>query len=309
VSQPLVREGDFAVALARGLVNGSIAGENEAESELASLGIAPRNGWISDYPVTPDILGELKESVAGMADSGKLSVSGPEASAVVDSVGSRLGLYVQTARGIDTAAGPPPEVPPDEAGPAVPGEPVEDYYDGNGPPVVSYYAPPYDYAYLYCWVPYPFLWTGFWFPGFFVLNDFDIVVIDHHHHHPGPFPRVTNHVVDRASGSVARINPATRSSGSSAVVAGRSGAGLNRASASAIVAARNSKGAANNAASRPTSPRRSSSTGTRVRTDSGRSYGGYGRSSSAGGGRGGYSGTGGGGSPGGGGGSGGHGGH
>jgi len=91
------------------------------------LGLPPRNGWISDYPVTPDILGELKESVAGMADSGKLSVSGYEASAVVDSVGSSMGLYVQTARGIDTA-GAAARGTPDEAGPAVPGESVEDYY-------------------------------------------------------------------------------------------------------------------------------------------------------------------------------------
>ena len=45
------------------------------------------------------------------------------------------------------------------------------YYE-QGPPVVTYYAPPDPYYYLYSWVPYPFWSTGFYFPGFFVLNNF-----------------------------------------------------------------------------------------------------------------------------------------
>ena len=51
-------------------------------------------------------------------------------------------------------------------------EDINDYYYEQGPPLVTYYAPPDPYYYLYSWVPYPFWSTGFYFPGFFVLNNF-----------------------------------------------------------------------------------------------------------------------------------------
>lgn len=94
VSQPLVKEGDLAVGLAQGLLNGAIADEIEAETELASIGIAPRNGWISDYPVTPDIIVELRENAVNVADSGKLLMSGGDASVAVDNVCAGMGFYV-----------------------------------------------------------------------------------------------------------------------------------------------------------------------------------------------------------------------
>jgi len=47
VSQPLVREGNFAIKLAEVLELGTAKNEAEAESILASVGIAPRNGWIA----------------------------------------------------------------------------------------------------------------------------------------------------------------------------------------------------------------------------------------------------------------------
>ena len=50
---------------------------------------------------------------------------------------------------------------------------IDNYYSDEGPPVVTYYAPPPDYAYLYAWDPFPFWCGGFWFPGYYVLNDFD----------------------------------------------------------------------------------------------------------------------------------------
>ncbi len=305
VTQPLVREGDFAVGLAQGLLNGDIADENEAESKLASIGVTPRNGWISDYPVTPDILGELKESAVDAADSGRLSLPGFEASAVVGNVSAGMGLYVQTATGVDAGQGPPG----DEAGPNPAPEPVEDYYPDNGPPVVSYYAPPDDYAYLYAWVPCPFWWTGYWFPGFFILNDFDIAGNGHHHRH-GPCPRITNHVVDRVSGRTARINPVTRSARSSAASGVGNAAGAERGSANSNSATQRPAGSGvvfrpppprlsgGNAASGNTyggSPVRPDNSGNRARTDIGRPYG---RAPAAGG-RGGYSGAGRGGSSGG----------
>lgn len=68
---------------------------------------------------------------------------------------------------------------PGEGGPAGdryaanPGaEVINDYYDYDGPPVVTYYAPPAPYYYLYSWVPYPFWYSSFYFPGYFILHGF-----------------------------------------------------------------------------------------------------------------------------------------
>ena len=53
---------------------------------------------------------------------------------------------------------------------------IDNYYYDEGPPVVTYYPPPYDYGYLYAWDPFPFWWGGISYPGFFILTDFDCVV-------------------------------------------------------------------------------------------------------------------------------------
>ncbi len=78
---------------------------------------------------------------------------------------------------------------------------INNYYNEEGPPAVTYYPPPEDYDYLYAWVPYPFWCSGFFFPGFFVLNDFDIIVAGHHHH------RITNHFFDARTHTVFRVDP------------------------------------------------------------------------------------------------------
>jgi hypothetical protein len=65
VSAPLVREGDFAIKLNSGLGFGSADDEVEAENRLADAGISPENGWIADYPVTPDVIGELQQAMLG----------------------------------------------------------------------------------------------------------------------------------------------------------------------------------------------------------------------------------------------------
>lgn len=70
IGTPLVREGDFAVRLAPALGISTTNDEIEAESRLGEIGISPRNGWIADYPVTPDVLGELQAGVAAAADGG-----------------------------------------------------------------------------------------------------------------------------------------------------------------------------------------------------------------------------------------------
>jgi hypothetical protein len=79
VESTLVREGDFATRLVSALEIGMAENETEAETLLASAGIAPKNGWISDYPITPDILGELQETVAAAADSNRLPMGKDEA--------------------------------------------------------------------------------------------------------------------------------------------------------------------------------------------------------------------------------------
>jgi len=75
----LVREGYFAMELAEVLKIGEVKSEAEAESKLASLGIAPKNGWIADYPLTPNIIGELQRAVEEAADSGKIAMNREEA--------------------------------------------------------------------------------------------------------------------------------------------------------------------------------------------------------------------------------------
>jgi len=65
--------------LAEVLKIGEVKSEAEAESKLASVGIAPKNGWIADYPVTPDIIGELRNAVGEASDSGKIAMSREEA--------------------------------------------------------------------------------------------------------------------------------------------------------------------------------------------------------------------------------------
>src|SRR5512143_731116 len=79
VAQPLVREGDFAIKLAAELNLGNPTDEATAEDVLAKAGVIPANGWLSDYPVTPEILGQLQDSIAKAAAEGKLPMSSEEA--------------------------------------------------------------------------------------------------------------------------------------------------------------------------------------------------------------------------------------
>jgi hypothetical protein len=51
-------------------------------------------------------------------------------------------------------------------------EVINNYYDYDGPPVVTYYAPPAPYYYLYSWVPYPFWYSSFYFPRYYILHGF-----------------------------------------------------------------------------------------------------------------------------------------
>jgi hypothetical protein len=192
IAQPLVREGTLAVALVGALQLGQTTSEVDAESLLSGAGIAPRNGWVADYPVTPDIGAELRSAVADAATAGSLSMDKDAALAAYDDVLNQYNLSVKA----DTSA---------ENGQTAPNYPdtaaADNYYSDYGPPVVTYYAPPVDYGYLYTWVPYPFWWWNVWFPGFYVLADFDVPIFL-----GGHACYVTNHYFDRDDHTFVRIN-------------------------------------------------------------------------------------------------------
>jgi hypothetical protein len=198
VSQTLVREGDFAIKLAQELRLSSSDDEAQAQSALASVGVAPRGGWISDYPVTPVVVGQLRTSVDAAAESGRLSMVKSDAVDALTRVSSSVGVPVRT--GDDSYA----ENSPTGTDQYVDQAAVDDYYYNEGPPTISYYNPPWDYNYLYDWVPYPFWYSSFYFPGFFILRDFDVAVRDHFHHF-NHFRHVTNHRFDHHGHSF-RVN-------------------------------------------------------------------------------------------------------
>ncbi len=135
IEQTLVREGSLAMKLAQALKIGEVKSEAEAESRLASIDIAPRNGWIADYPVTPDVIGELQNAIGAAVDSGKLVMKKDEAIKTFQDV--IVDIESQYA-GVE----PPPGAQP----------PSEPYYYPY--PYYSYYYPyyypyPYPYSYFY----------------------------------------------------------------------------------------------------------------------------------------------------------------
>ena len=211
ISQALIREGDFAVKLAEALKVGQVQSEAEAESILTSAGVVPRNGWIADYPVTPDIIGELQNTVNDAAASGKLGIKKEEAIRTFQDLIAQQGLpvrsesqgqYAGTEQPYTEAA--PPQAFPQYYEPSA----VSDYYEDQGPPVVTYYPPPPDYDYLYAWVPYPFWFGGFWFPGFFCLHDFHrVVFFDGHRRF------ISNHFWDSRTRTFGRIDASRRHMG------------------------------------------------------------------------------------------------
>jgi len=202
IAQPLVREGDLAVKLVDALKLGKATSEAEAESLLGNAGVTPRNGWIADYPVTPDIVGELTQSISVAAESKKLKMGKDEASLAFQNVMAEINLAVRGGTPGQTAQNGPGNITaPDTAV-------INDYYDDQGPPAVTYYAPPPDYLYLYIWVPYPFWGWNFWFPGFFILGDFHRVV-----HFHNRVEIISNHFVDHRTNRIVRIDPLRRFNG------------------------------------------------------------------------------------------------
>ncbi|MGO9951098.1 MAG: hypothetical protein ACLPN1_02675 [Dissulfurispiraceae bacterium] len=218
LSQPLIREGTLAVKLVADLKLSNTDNEAEAEDLLSSVDILPKNGWIADYPVTPDIVGELEVGITAAANGGKINLTANAALQILQTDVMSYGMPVAPDTSGNYAG--------DTLAPSYPDESTEnDYYQNEGPPTVTYYAPPEDYAYLYDWVPYPFWWSNFWFPGFFVLTDFHLRVHwhDHGHDYEG---FVSNHFRDPGTGVVSRVDPANRfRSGTGPAVGGGTQAG------------------------------------------------------------------------------------
>jgi hypothetical protein len=204
ISQQLVREGDFAVKLYAALGLGTAQDEAEAETGLGQAGIMPRNGWIADYPVTPDIVGELQQSVQDAAAQGGIALESSAALQALNAVAAEASLGVTPQRAVGAES-------PDQVA-AVTSYPdptvINNYYQAEGPPIVTYYAPPPDYYYLYGWIPYPFWCAGFWFPGYFILNDFHR---SFHGHNRVSF--VSNHFNDLRGHRVYRVDPVSRFNG------------------------------------------------------------------------------------------------
>jgi hypothetical protein len=169
VEPTLVRQGDFALSLVEVLKLGTAFSEAQAQKMLDEVGISPKSGWISDYPMAPDIMGELQDATGRAADNGYLTMNRSEALNIFQDLATDYGLptipeYSETSY----SETPPPPGSYDYTDPAV----INHYYYQSGPPVVTYFPPPSGYYNLYSWVPYPFWWGGFWFSGYFVLNDF-----------------------------------------------------------------------------------------------------------------------------------------
>lgn len=211
VAQQLVREGDFAIKLAAELDLGNPTDEATAEDVLATAGIVPVNGWLSDYPVTPQILGQLQESIAAAASEGKLSMNAQEATRGLYALAAQMNLPIPATPG--SAPSEAQQAPAGKSSPPV----INNYYYNQGPPVVTYYPPPPDYAYMYDWVPYPTWWVGFWFPGFFICQHFTTVVVVNRPVvvsgavviRPRPVI-VTNRIIDPVTRRVAVVDPVTR---------------------------------------------------------------------------------------------------
>ena len=229
----LVREGDYALKLAQALKVKPATTEAEAENTLAAIGITPKNGWISDFPVTPDVIAELQTAIDAAAGSGKLTMSKAEADSAFEALNATAGLTI--APGAEGYA----EAPPYEDQTV-----INNYYADEGPPVITYYEPPEDYAYLYEWAPFPFWCDGFFFPGYFVLSDFVFFGGFGHGHfgHRHEFgthwhePRHDKQPRDRPRQEDLSIDPVSRQLRSTTLNVTRGGRGgsFNRSSASHI---------------------------------------------------------------------------
>ena len=217
VGQQVIREGDYAIELVKTLKIGPLEKETDAETALANIGIAPKSGWISNFPVTPDIIVQLQTTIDAAADAGKLPMNKADAEQAFAALNNSVGIEVSQSGQGEQYAG-------DEASaaPTV----INNYYYDEGPPIITYYAPPPDFAYLYLWDPFPFWCGGFWFPGYYVLSDFDFTFVTYnrfafidrddfrfYRHHRWLLRgdrQVSSHVIDPVTRHAVALDPVSR---------------------------------------------------------------------------------------------------
>ncbi|WP_347986815.1 hypothetical protein [Methylomonas sp. AM2-LC] len=94
VAQALVPEGVYAIQLLPVLQQNATTNDAQAEAILIKLGIAPKNGWISDYPITPAVLGELDTTIGIAAEQGKIPLAKSQALKQVGELKVKLGLDI-----------------------------------------------------------------------------------------------------------------------------------------------------------------------------------------------------------------------
>jgi len=94
VAQTLVPEGVFAMQLAEALKLGPVPDEAKAEELLSSLGIEPKNGWLAEYPVTPDVLGDVEKGISVASDQGKIKFTKDQVLKLVGDVKAKLGFDI-----------------------------------------------------------------------------------------------------------------------------------------------------------------------------------------------------------------------
>jgi hypothetical protein len=165
IGAPLVREGEYAIGLAYAFRLTLTDDETEAQIRLEEVGIFPLNGWIADYPVTPDIMTQLQRAISAAAISGRLKMDRADALKCMAAVDEVFGLSFISTGGKQYMYPADDPAFPDSAA-------INHYYTVSGPPIVSYYHPPPGYISLYAWVPSPFWYAGFRFSGFYILHEF-----------------------------------------------------------------------------------------------------------------------------------------
>jgi hypothetical protein len=110
VEQALVPEGVFAIRLAEALKLGQTEDEAQAESLLSGVGIEPKNGWITEYPVTPAVIGDIEKALSTAADSGKLVMPKDQALKVLADVKTQLDLNIAAETAPPAANSKPVEI-------------------------------------------------------------------------------------------------------------------------------------------------------------------------------------------------------
>jgi hypothetical protein len=94
LSQQLIPEGDFALKLATALKLGTPTAEAQAEDMLTTVGVAPKNGWIADDPMTPIIIGQVRNALIAAAALNKLPMRKDEVLQAFENLTSEFGLAI-----------------------------------------------------------------------------------------------------------------------------------------------------------------------------------------------------------------------